>query len=133
MSGQGQRECDSTCHTAGHVQPLERMHGIGERRRWQRQPEQKLVAYTWLDGQDLTCGMGMAKTLDLGEGGVGIRIHRALGAGATFHMFMAVQEPLVEVRARVVHEREMHDGFYRMGACFLCIEQKGRRYTGGHG
>jgi len=75
--------------------------------------------------------MGMAKTVDLSEGGVGILIHRAVGHGETLHLFMAVEENLVESKARVVHQRPLAGGYYQIGACFLSMEERGRRYSCG--
>lgn len=99
-----------------------------ERRRWPRRPAERLLAYSWLDRDRRLLDMGMAKTLDLSEGGVGILIHRVLTGGETLHLFMAVEEHLVETTARVVYQRPIHGGYYQLGACFLSMEEKGMRY-----
>lgn len=98
-----------------------------ERRRWPRRPAERLLAYSWLDQDNRPVDMGMAKTVDLSEGGAGILLHRALAAGETLHLFMAVEEHLVETTARVVYQRPVPGGFYQIGACFLSMEEKGRR------
>lgn len=99
-----------------------------ERRRWPRRPAERLLAYSWLDQENRPLDMGMAKTVDLSEGGVGILIHRALVGGQTLHLFMAVEEHLVETTARIVYQRPLHGGQYQIGACFISMEDKGRRY-----
>lgn len=99
-----------------------------DRRRWPRCPAERLLAYSWLDKDKRPLDMGMAKTVDLSEGGAGILIHRALVGGEILHLFMAVEEQLVETTARVVYQRPLRGGYYQIGACFLSMEEKGRRY-----
>lgn len=105
--------------------------GKAERRRWPRRPAERLLAYSWLDQDKRPLDMGMAKTVDLSEGGAGILIHRALVDGEVLHLFLAVEEDLVETTAKVVYQRPLHGGYYQIGACFLSMEEKGRRYLHG--
>ncbi len=102
-----------------------------ERRRWPRRPAERLLAYSWLDQNQEPLDMGMAKTVDLSEGGASILIHRPLAGGETLHLFMAVEEHLVETKARMVYQRPLHGGFYQVGACFLSMEEKAQRYLRG--
>ncbi len=100
---------------------------VAERRRWPRRQVERLLAYSWLDQDQKPLDMGMAKTLDLSEGGAGILIHRALVGGETLHLFMAVEENLVETTAKVVYQKPLPGGYYQIGACFLSMEEKARR------
>lgn len=128
MGRRGQGQPGAGGKGSGQEVSTETLARIQERRRWPRHPEQRLLAYTWWHSDELTRGMGMAHTVDLSEGGVGIRIHQELGEGSILHMFMAVEEQLVEARVMVVHQKRMPDGSYQIGARFLSMDEKGRRY-----
>lgn len=132
MGGLGQGQPGAGEKGSGQRVSTDTLARFQERRRWARHPEERLVAYTWCHSDELTRGMGMAHTVDLSEGGVGIRVHQELGEGSILHMFMAVEEQLVEAKVIVVHQRRMPDGFYQVGARFLSLDEKGRRYTGSH-
>jgi hypothetical protein len=98
-----------------------------ERRQWPRFSSEHMIAYTHMDPEAQASGMGMAKTLDLSEGGVKLQVHGPFPDSGRFHMFMAVDEMLVEAIGRIVHQRELGQGQYEMGASFLHLEEKGRR------
>jgi c-di-GMP-binding flagellar brake protein YcgR len=114
-----------------HVIPGNQGRRSVERRRSQRHPSERLVAYTQLDEDGRPFQIGMAKTLNLSEGGVKLRIHRPLSVNGTVHMFMAVGEMLIEARGLVIHQCEEQEGQYHVGASFIDMEEKGRRYLTG--
>ena len=121
--------------TAPALEVIEAERGAGatpsgnvrERRQWPRISSEHMIAYTHLDPEEPGSGMGMAKTLDLSEGGVKLQVHGPFPHNISFHMFMAVDEMLVEAIGRIVHQRELGQGQYEMGASFLHIEEKGKR------
>jgi|GEM_PF-2340517 len=116
---------DST--SVGHWPTISPHSKTDERRKWPRFQEEKLVAYTWFDSDAKPRSMGMAKTLDISEGGVSILLHQSPKAGDTLHLFMAVEESLVQAVMRIVHAREHKEGFWRVGGYFTSLEDKGRR------
>jgi c-di-GMP-binding flagellar brake protein YcgR len=99
-----------------------------ERRQWPRFSSEHLIAYTHLDGKCRPKEMGMAKTLDLSEGGVKIQTHRQIPCNTSLHMFLAVEEILIEATGLVVHLRELTEGRYELGASFIDIEERGKRF-----
>lgn len=98
-----------------------------ERRRWPRVQEEKLVAYTWFDSHSRPRSMGMAKTLDISEGGVSILTHQSPKAGDILHLFMAVGESLVEAQIKIVHALRREDGLWRVGGFFTSLEERDKR------
>ncbi len=111
----------------GHWSPTSPHCRADERRKWPRFQDEKLVAYTWFDSDATPRSMGMAKTLDISEGGVSILLHQSPKAGDTLHLFMAVEESLVQAVVRIVHAREHREGFWRVGGYFTSLEERGRR------
>jgi c-di-GMP-binding flagellar brake protein YcgR len=111
----------------GHWPGISPQCKADERRRWPRFQEEKLVAYTWFDSDATPRSMGMAKTLDISEGGVSILLHQSPKAGDTLHLFMAVEDSLVQAVVRIVHAREQKGGFWRVGGYFTSLEERGRR------
>jgi hypothetical protein len=99
-----------------------------ERRKWQRSISERLVAYKHIDVQDEPSDMGMAKLLDLSEGGVKIQTHQPFPTDARFQIFMVLDEVLVEARGRIVHQKALDGGTYEMGASFTDVEEKGKRF-----
>ncbi len=102
--------------------------GLQERRQSPRFPSEHLIAYTYWGSDRQPNEMGMAKTLDLSEGGVKIQIHRPFPKDANLQMFMAVEERLIEAIGLIVHQKELAEGHYELGASFIDIEERGRRF-----
>lgn len=98
-----------------------------DRRKYPRISVERLVAYTSTDSQGRPRDMGMAKTCDLSQGGLGIILHKAVEVGDTFHVFMASGESLVEATVKVIHFKEQNQGLYRIGTCFTSMEETAHR------
>jgi c-di-GMP-binding flagellar brake protein YcgR len=93
-----------------------------ERRKWPRVPTEHLVSYTHFDGQGEPDEMGMARTLDLSEGGIVLEMTHALETGSRLEMEMVTGDHVLRARGRVVYNQQLSSGYWRVGVSFTEIK-----------
>jgi hypothetical protein len=95
----------------------------GERRRWDRVPAEHLVSYTHFDDDGELDDMGMARTLDLSEGGILLEMARPMGEGSWLEIKMVSGEHIVKARGRVAYSQNLAPDRWRIGLCFTEITE----------
>lgn len=115
-----------------------------ERRKSPRILAEHLVSYTILDGRGETDEMGMARTLDLSEGGLVLEMTHPLDEGTTLELNMVSANRIVQTKGRSVYCRAEPSNRWRVGVCFTDItesdlttiaqevEQRRKEETGGN-
>lgn len=92
-----------------------------ERRKWPRILAEHLVSYAHLDEQEEPHQMGMARTLDLSEGGIVLEMTHALETGSHLEIRMVSGDHILKARGRVVYNRHLPAGRWRVGVSFTEI------------
>ena len=103
-----------------------------ERRRSYRFDSLNLLSYTAVtaDGTPLT--HGMARTLNVSEGGILVETHESFEAGQTLLFDIAFEDELVQVQGRVAHATSSAtEGRYSIGVQFLEIDDGSRSVLDG--
>ena len=103
--------------------------GVGtmkeERRRTPRVLAEHLVSYTVLDERGETDEMGVARTLDLSEGGIVLEMTHSLDRGSHLEMKMVSGDRILEARGLVVYSKYLSDcvpdNRWRVGVTFTEI------------
>jgi c-di-GMP-binding flagellar brake protein YcgR len=103
------------------------MTSTQDKRQFPRLDSSHLISYTHFDKTDHPDGVGMAKTLDLSQGGVTIQINRFFPVDSGLEMVIALEERLISVRGKVVHVREIEKDLYEVGICFTLINDADRK------
>jgi c-di-GMP-binding flagellar brake protein YcgR len=94
-----------------------------ERRRWTRIPAEHLVSYTHFDEQMTPDDMGVARTLDLSEGGILMEMTRDLEEGSPLEIKMVSGDHTLRARGRIVHSQRLSSGRWRVGLDFTDIAE----------
>ena len=97
-----------------------------ERRKWPRIPAEHLVSYTHYDEEGEPDDMGMARTLDLGEGGILLEMTRPARPGSRLEVKMASGEHIITARGEVVYSQRLSRTRWRVGVKFSEITQSDR-------
>jgi hypothetical protein len=97
-----------------------------ERRKWPRIPAEHLVSYTLYDEEGEPDDMGMARTLDLGEGGILLEMTRPARPGFRLDMKMVSGEHIIRARGEVVYSHHLSRSRWRVGVSFSEITQSDR-------
>ena len=99
------------------------MSGREERRKWARVPAEHLVSYTHFDEDGEPEDMGMARTLDLSEGGILLEMARPMGEGSPLEIKMVSGEHIVTARGRVAYSQASAPDRWRVGLRFTEITE----------
>jgi hypothetical protein len=94
-----------------------------ERRKWPRVPAEHLVSYTHYDEEGGPDDMGMARTLDLGQGGILLEMTRPAQPGSILEIKMVSGEHIVRARGQVAHSQLLSPDRWRVGVRFSEIAQ----------
>ena len=94
-----------------------------ERRRWTRIPAEHLVSYTHFDEQMIPDDVGMARTLDLSEGGILLEMTRYLEEGSPLEIKMVSGDKTLRARGRIAHSQRLSSGRWRVGLDFTDIAE----------
>lgn len=98
-----------------------------ERRRTARVLVEHLVSYVVLDERGGTDEMGMARTLDLSEGGIVLEMTHSLDRGSHLEMKMVSGDHILEARGLVVYSKYLPDYLpdnrWRVGVSFTEITE----------
>jgi len=92
-----------------------------ERRRWPRVLAEHLVSYSLFNGEGQAIAMGMARTLDVSEGGILLEMTRPLAVGSYLEIKMVSAENIVEAEGRVAYSQYTPAGHWRVGVSFTKI------------
>ena len=92
-----------------------------DRRKWPRILTEHLVAYTRLDNEVVPDEAGVARTLDLSQGGVVLEMTHPLDAGGRLEIKMVSGDRILKARGRVVYSQDLPDKRWRVGICFTEI------------
>ncbi len=92
-----------------------------ERRRWPRVLAEHLVSYSLFDDQAEPIAMGMARTLDVSEGGILLEMTHPLEVGSHLEIRLVSGEDIVEAEGRVAYSQHMPSGHCRVGVSFTKI------------
>ena len=94
-----------------------------ERRRTPRVLAEHLVSYTVLDERGETDEMGMARTLDLSEGGIVLEMTHSLAKGSHLQIKMVSGHHILEASGRAVYSKCLPDNRWRVGVTFTEITE----------
>jgi len=94
-----------------------------ERRRWTRILAEHLVSYTHFDERGEPDDIGMARTLDLGEGGILLEMMHPLEEGSSLEIKMVSGESILRARGRVAHSVYVSQDRWRVGLHFTEIAE----------
>jgi hypothetical protein len=92
-----------------------------ERREWPRVLAQHLVSYAHFDEQGEPDDVGMARTLDLSEGGILLEMTHPLEDGSTAEIKMVSGEHILRAKGEVVHSTALPSGRWHVGVRFTEI------------
>jgi len=74
-----------------------------------------------LNDEDTAIHQGMGRTLNLSETGILLETHFPIESGYTVVISIGLAEDLVEVKGKVVHQRQLEDGSFDTGVCFTKV------------
>jgi len=75
--------------------------------------------YILLNDQDTAVHQGMGRTLNLSETGILLETHFPIESGYTVLISIGLAEDLVDVKGKVVHQRQLKDDTFVTGICFV--------------
>jgi c-di-GMP-binding flagellar brake protein YcgR len=89
-----------------------------ERRRWTRIQAEHLVSYAHFDEHGEPDVRGMARTLDLSEGGMVLEMTHPADVGERLQVKMVTGDDILEAVATVVYSNPLHPYRWRVGVRF---------------
>jgi len=94
-----------------------------ERRKWKRIPAEHLVSYIHFDEQMIPDDVGMARTLDLSEGGILLEMAHDLEEGSPLEIKMVSGDKTLRARGTIAHSQRLSSGRWRVGLGFTDIAE----------
>ncbi len=94
-----------------------------ERRKRPRVLAEHLVSYKVVDERGETDEMGMARTLDLSEGGLVLEMTHSLDKRAQLEIKMVSGDHILEARGQAVYSKLLGSGSWRVGVAFTEITE----------
>jgi c-di-GMP-binding flagellar brake protein YcgR len=95
-----------------------------ERRRWARIRAEHLVSYARLDENGEPHDRGMARTLDLSEGGMVLEMTRPADVGEDLQIRMVTGDQILTATATVVYSNPLQTDRWRVGVQFTKVPDK---------
>jgi hypothetical protein len=92
-----------------------------ERRKWPRILAEHLVSYAHFDEEGEPDDVGMARTLDLSEGGILLEITHSFEEGSALEIKMVSGERIIRAKGQVVHSAYVSPDRWRVGVRFTEI------------
>jgi len=89
-----------------------------ERRKWPRIQAEHLVSYAHFDEHGEPDERGMARTLDLSEGGMVLEMTRPADVGEHLHLKMVTGDRILSTAATVVYSNRLSADRWRVGVRF---------------
>lgn len=94
-----------------------------ERRKWPRVLAEHLVSYAHFDEHGEPDDVGMARTLDLSEGGILLEITHSLKEGTALEIKMVSGERILRAKGVATHSASLSTGRWRVGVRFTEIPE----------
>lgn len=98
-----------------------------ERRRYVRPESLNLLDYIVVDEHGVKGEYSMGRTLNISVGGILMETHVKLQVGQQVMITIGLEDELVDVMGRVVHQRDHRDGMYHNGIEFFHASVDDRR------
>jgi c-di-GMP-binding flagellar brake protein YcgR len=95
-----------------------------ERRKWTRIRAEHLVSYTHFDENGEADERGMARTLDLSEGGMVLEMTRPAKVGEHLQIKMVTGDQILKAAATVVYSNRLPADRWRVGVRFTEIPDR---------
>jgi c-di-GMP-binding flagellar brake protein YcgR len=95
-----------------------------ERRKWPRIPAEHLVSYARFDEHGELDQRGMARTLDLSEGGMVLEMTHPANVGEHLQIGMVSGDQILRANAAVVYSKPLPAGRWRVGVSFKEIPEE---------
>jgi Tfp pilus assembly protein PilZ len=90
-----------------------------ERREHSRIHSLNLLAYVCMNGRGETVRQGMARTLDVSEGGILMETHVPIDPQQTVSLTLGLKDELTDIKGKVVHFRTDGNGRFQSGIRFM--------------
>ncbi|MDT8390772.1 MAG: PilZ domain-containing protein [Lentisphaeria bacterium] len=98
-----------------------------EKRRSERFDSKHLLHYKVLDARDGQLGDGMARTLNVSEGGLLLETNTSFEPGQELSVSIGLEEEEVDVVGEVRHCKRSGDGLFTTGVKFENLDKDGAR------
>ena len=102
------------------------LESVREKRGSRRIRSLNLTSYTPKKGDAQEYIVSIGRTLDVGEGGVKVEVHRELVQGTELDMDIAIEDKIITARGEVVHAEELKNGLFGTGIRFTSISDEDR-------
>ena len=104
---------------------------LDEKRKYPRVQTDNLVSYTCFDDNNIESDQGVARALDISQGGLLLESHSAIESENILLTTVNEKNELMEIRARVAYCREEKPGLYFTGLEFKEESEKIRQIVVG--
>ena len=104
---------------------------LDEKRKHPRVQTDNLVSYTCFDDNNTESDQGVARALDIRQGGLLLESHSAIESENILLTTVNDKNELMEIRARVAYSREVKPGIYFTGLEFKEDSKKIRQIVDG--
>ena len=95
-----------------------------ERRKYSRLNSLYLISYVSRDADEQRHNLSMARTLDIGKGGVRVEVYRDVPEGSSMEMEIAIKENIYSVRGKVLHSHGTDSNTWEIGIEFDSINEE---------
>ena len=102
------------------------LESVREKRGSPRIRSLNLTSYTPKKDNAQEYIVSIGRTLDVGEGGVKVELHRKLVEGTELDMDIAIEDKIITARGEVVHTEELKNGLFGTGIRFTSISDEDR-------
>jgi hypothetical protein len=93
-----------------------------EKRRHPRIDALSLLSYVLRDENGVVVEEGMGRTVNVNEGGILLETHAPINPQYDVFLAIGLEDDLIEVNGKVVHQSEDEDGTFKTGIRFLKTE-----------
>ena len=76
------------------------------------------IAYVNREGEEQKTPVSLGRTLNISKNGVGIEVFQQIAVGSSMEMEIDLEESLLSVQGRVVHEESYGNGSHYLGVVF---------------
>jgi c-di-GMP-binding flagellar brake protein YcgR len=97
-----------------------------ERRKHSRISSLNLLSYFCIDENDEIMAQGAGRTLNVSEGGILLETHTPIDPQHTVSLVIAMENELIDIRGKVVHNRTGKDGRFLTGIQFVETDESAR-------
>ena len=90
-----------------------------EQRKYLRVDSHNLLSYDCLDENNQIITQGLARTLNISEGGMLLETHVPLDPRLILEFTIAMEDDLMDLRGKITYNRETAGGKYEIGIQFI--------------